>query len=97
MKKLNFKFESAEKADFIKSSINDFLDKLQLFVVQNTDNDEDEIMLAFEMSEMFTTTFFVYVLIAAFGEDSVEQYEDSVNEMRKLLIKTLSNEGHEVH
>lgn len=97
MKKLHFKFESAEKADFIKSSINDFLDKLQLFVVQNADNDEDEIILAFEMSEMFVTTFFVYVLIAAFGEDASEPFEDSINEMRKLLIKTLSDHGHEVH
>jgi hypothetical protein len=40
VKKINFKFESAEEADFIKTQINIFLEALASFVAQNTDNEE---------------------------------------------------------
>jgi len=97
MKKINFKFESAEEADFIKTQINIFLEALQKFVIQHTDNEEDELALAYEMSETFVATFFVYALVSSFHDDSVEVFEDAIKDFRTLLHRTLSNFGMEIH
>ena len=97
MKKINFKFESAEEADFIKTQINIFLEALQKFVIQHTDNEEDEQALAYEMSETFIATFFVYALVSSFENDSVEVFEGAIKDFRTLLHRTLSDFGMEIH
>jgi hypothetical protein len=97
MKKINFKFESAEKADFIQTQINIFLEALSNFIEQKTDNKEDEQALAYEMSETFVATFFVYALVSSFEDDSVEVFEGAIKDFRTLLHRTLSDFGMEIH
>lgn len=97
MKKINFKFESADEADFIRTQINIFLEALSNFIEQKTDNEEDEQALAYEMSETFIATFFVYALVSSFENDSVEVFEGAIKDFRTLLHRTLSDFGMEIH
>lgn len=97
MKKLNYKFESAVEADFIKTAINEFLEKLQIFVIQHAESEEDEVSLAYEMSETFVATFFTYALVSSFEKDALEVFEDAIKDFRTLLHKLLSDFGLEVH
>ena len=97
MKKINFKFESAEVADFIRTQINIFLEALANFIEQKTDNEEDEQILAYDMTEKFVATFFVYALVSSFEDDSVEVFEGAIKDFRILLHRTLSDFGLEIH